>query len=120
MNLLEARLGEPRAGLVIERAGGHRLVIPAQLRDNEREVSALEKLLGRELAIILVIHFGGETIYVPNKGTAGGGRKVSLELVIEETVAGRSAREIARLAGCSDRTVHARRAEARAAGRLPG
>lgn len=109
MTRLADRLGAERAAAVIDAAGGARLTIPADL-DHYRETGALERLVGRELAVLLVLHFGGSTIYVP---TGGGKRYTRLADIVRMTAEGMSARQIARQIGCSDRTVYARRAAAR-------
>lgn len=116
LTLLAARLGPERAAIVIEAAGGQRLAIPASLEANSAPRS-LERLLGRELAVALVLHFGGSTVYVPN-GRGTGAARVKLSRVVRLTRNGRSAREIAAHLGCSERTVYARRAEAKELGLL--
>lgn len=117
VTLLARRLGPERAAVVIEAAGGQRLAIPATLEENAAPRS-LERLLGRELAVALVLHFGGSTVYVPNRALAGGARRVKLSSVVRMTRNGRSARYIAGRLGCSERTVYARRAEAKELGLL--
>lgn len=114
MTNLVDRLGQDRADRVIERAGGRRLAIPNDL-SHPRTTDRLKRLFGEELAIALVLHFGGSLIYVPRakQGTA------KLSTVVRLTREGKSAGQIARRLQCSDRTIYARRAEARAAGLLP-
>lgn len=117
MTILARRLGPERAAVVIEAVGGQRIAIPASLEANSAPRS-LERLLGRELAVSLVLHFGGQILYVPNSGLAGGAKRVKLSSVVRMTRNGRSARYIAARLGCSERTVYARRAEAKELGLL--
>jgi len=118
MTLLVDRLGAERAAAIIEEAGGERLVIPPAL-DQGDAPRPLEVRFGRDLAIVLVIHYGGEVVYVPNGKVRGGPRRVHLAEVVRRTIARESSSTIARALGCSDRIVHLRRAEARALGLLP-
>ena len=115
MTLLVDRLGADRAALVIERAGGRRLVLPADL-SHYRTTDRLKRLVGTQLATLLVLHFGGQSIYVPRGGKGG---TAKLATVVRLTNEGKSASNIARKLGCSDRTVYARRAKARELGLLP-
>lgn len=112
MSNLVARLGAEAAAAVIAAAGGARLSIPPTL-DNCRQ---LEATVGRELAVLLVLHFGGNLIYVPH---AARSRQVSTAEVARLTLEHKSARMIARELRCSDRTVYGQRAKAREAGLLP-
>lgn len=114
MNLLVARLGAERASIVIERAGGRRLAIPTDLA-NPRATDSLKRLVGSTVATALVLHFAGQTIYVPRAAQDG---TAKLSTVVRMTKAGKSAGFIARRLQCSDRTVYARRAEARELGLL--
>lgn len=113
MTLLAARLGPERAAVVIDAAGGQRLAIPASLEEG-KPPRALERLVGRELAVVLVLHFGGSLLYVP-RGRNGSAK---LAAVVRMTRAGKSANVIARRLKCSCRTVYSRRAEARDLGLL--
>lgn len=116
MTLIAERLGDEPADRISALAGGARLAIPADL-SHPCATGALERLVGNELAVLLVLHFGGQTVYVP---TGKGSAPVDLGDVVRLTRAGKSARTIARRLACSDRTVYARRAEARQLGLLPG
>lgn len=117
MTILVERLGPERAAVLIEAAGGQRLTIPRGL-EHGGAPQALERLVGREIAVAIVLHFGGESFYVPNRRPAGGPRRVKVSSVVRMTRNGRSANYIARKLGCSERTVYARRAEARELGLL--
>lgn len=112
---LVERLGEDNAGKVIAALGGTRILVPDKLEHGDAP-KRLELLVGRELAILLVLHFGGTWVYVPRLAPAG---RLSLSRVVRMTRAGKSANSIARASGCSDRAVYLRRAEARARGLLP-
>lgn len=120
MTLLVDRLGPERAAVVIERAGGQRITIPRELEHGGAPRS-LERMFGRDIAVAIVLHFGGENIYIPNRQPAGGPRRIKLSSVVRMTKGPpmRSANYIARKLGCSERTVYARRAEAKALGLLP-
>lgn len=112
MNELAARIGEERAALVSRKAGGRRLAIPGTLADS----APLEARFGRKLAVVLVLHFGGQTIYVPHGGKR---RHVDRAAVVRLTRKGRTASEIVAELQCSDRTVYSQRAKARELGELP-
>lgn len=113
MNVLEARLGVEVAEVVTGRAGGKRLVIPPDL--DELATCSLERMFEREVVVLLVLHFGGETIYVPHNGPPV---RAELDQVVAMTRDGMSAGDIARELQCSDRTVHNHRAKARERGLL--
>lgn len=115
MTLLVDRLGPERAALVIERAGGRRLQVPADL-SHYRTTDRLKRLLGTSLATLVVLHFGGQSIYIPRGSST---RSPKLSTVVRMTQEGKSASVIARKLGCSDRTVYTRRAQARALELLP-
>lgn len=115
MNLLEQRLGPAKAAKVIERLGGCRLRVPDRLERDDDRVTKLERMFGRDIAVLIVLHFGGQSLYIPH----GGARTWSkVEDVVRFTKSGKSAAFIARKLGCSDRTVYSLRAKARAAGLL--
>lgn len=114
MTLLVDRLGAERAAAVIELAGGQRIAVPAELEDGAAP-RALEKRFGRDLAIALVLHFGGDPLYIPRPRLG----RAHLKDVVRLSKRGKSANFIARKLGCSDRAVYRRRAQARALGLLP-
>jgi len=116
VTVLVDRLGAEWASVVIERAGGRRLAVPADL-SQYRTTDRLKRMLGTSLATLVVLHFGGQIIYIP-RGAAS--RAPKLSTVVRMTRAGKSAASIARKLGCSDRTIYARRAQARGLGLLPG
>lgn len=114
MSILEDRLGADHAATVVERLGGCSITVPDRL-DDER-VARIERQFGRELAVLIVLHFGGTKLYVPH----GESRKWNkLDDVVRMTKARKSASFIARELRCSDRTVYAWRRRAKAAGLLP-
>lgn len=115
---IEERLGPEYAEVLALVAGGRRLAVPMNL-DPENGSRALERLLGEKLAVLVVLHFGGQTIYVPNRSSTGPNGNVDLSAVVHLTRAGRSAAFIAQNQGCSDRMVYVLRRKARALGLLP-
>ena len=117
MTDLADRLGPERAETVIRAAGGSRLAIPSRLEDGGAP-RALERLVGRKIAIALVLHYGGTVIYIPQADQARG-EKLKLGDVVRMTRSGKSAATIARRFGCSERAVHYRREQARSRGLLP-
>jgi hypothetical protein len=115
LTALVDRLGEENAAVVVKALGGTRVAVPDRL-DHGRPPSRLEQLFGAELAVLLVLHFGGTYLYVPRLEEPG---RLTLRRVVRMTRAGKSANAIARALRCSDRAVYLRRAEARAQGLLP-
>ena len=116
-NNLATRLGSERAAIVIDKAGGQRLSIPETLEQGGAP-RTLERMFCRDIAVALVLHFAGTSLYVPNRQVAGGIRRVKLSSVVRMTRNGRSANYIARKLDCSARTVYSRRAEAKSLGLL--
>lgn len=107
--LIVARLGQDDADRLSQIAGGSRLHVPGQLRNADR----LKRLLGDELAIRVVLHFGDSRMYVPKPRRSD---PVDVKAVARLTNRGLNARAIADKLGCCDRTVHAKRALARERG----
>jgi hypothetical protein len=117
MSLLADRLGADHEAELIASAGGERLVIPENLAGDEPR--ALERRFGRELAVLLVLHFGGRLVYVPTGNAALRQAGSPLKVVVRMTKAGKSANEIARRLELSDRAVYYHRARAKRLGLLP-
>lgn len=109
--LIVDRLGDVDAARLSEIVGGSRLHVPGQLKNAAR----LKRLLGDDLAIRVVLHFGDSRMYVPKPQRAN---PVDVKAVARLTNRGLNARDIAAKLGCCDRTVHAKRALARERGLL--
>jgi AraC-like DNA-binding protein len=86
------------------------LLVPDTLRDADR----LTRLLGRDLAVLVVLHFGGERIYVPRLDV---GTVVDVAKVAALTRKGLSLSEIATRLNCSERTVSRKRKQGGLMGR---
>jgi hypothetical protein len=106
-SILVERLGLANAIQLAKAAGGTRIGVPTSLTGFRHHSDALQLRVGEELASLLVKHFGGTRIYVPRMAPRP---PVDTRLVIRLTKRGWSASRIARKLGCSDRTVHAKRA----------
>lgn len=103
------RIGPAHAETLARLVGGTRLHVPGQIRN----IGRLRKVVGEDLAVLLVFHFGDSRIYVPRPTTSP---PVDVRTVARLTNRGASARTIAKRLGCCDRTVHAKRALARERG----
>lgn len=112
--LIVDRLGRENAAKLSRIAGGTRLHVPGQLATpatgGRNGFERLTRLVGPDLAVLLVLHFGDSRLYVPTSRT---GRPVDAKVVARLSRKGWSASRIARKLGCSDRTVHAKREAAR-------
>lgn len=64
MTLIAERLGDEPADRISALAGGARLAIPADL-SHPCATGALERLVGNERGVLIVLHFSGRTDYVP-------------------------------------------------------
>jgi len=107
-NLLVERLGIENARVLAGLAGGTRLSVPAQTSNAAR----LQSLVGEELAILLILHFGGlGRVYVPRLGKSLA--KVDERAVMRLSRRNWPASRIARKLGCTERTVHSIRAKSR-------
>jgi len=109
VSVLIERLGADDAARVSAVHGGTLMHVPAETARAGR----LARQFGERLAARLVMHFGGERIYVPvlnplRWGTVDHGE------VQRMTEAGQSAAGIARSLGCSKNTVRSIRRKARA------
>jgi len=106
--ILVERLGLERAERLAAIAGGTTVSVPAQLANAAR----LRAFLGDDLATLVVLHFGGlGRVYVPRMNR---GSRVDAKVVLRLSRKGWSASRIARRLGCSERTVHKKRAQIRA------
>lgn len=115
--LIVQRLGAEKAAELSRIAGGTRLHVPSRItapctggRDGFKR---LEKLLGYDLAVLVVLHFGDSRPYIPRIARSG---PVDARTVAKLTRRGLSAPDIAKRLRCSDRTVFAKRKEALALG----
>jgi hypothetical protein len=111
-SVIVRRLGPEAAAKLSAIAGGTRLHVPSRVtppptggRDGFKR---LAKLLGHDLAVLVVLHFGDSRIYVPRSTPP---KPVDAKAVARLTKRGWSAARIARKLNCSDRTVHAKRAQ---------
>lgn len=107
--VLSDRLGDAHAARLSSIIGGTRLRIPMGTRRPEgggRDgFKRLVGLVGEELAILLVFHFGDSVIYVPVAV-----RSLKVDLGAVAALSHLSAAKAARRLGCSERTVDAKRA----------
>lgn len=108
VSVLIERLGADDAARVSAVHGGTLMHVPAETARAQR----LTRQFGERLAARLVMHFGGERIYVPvlnplRWGTVDHGE------VRRMTAAGQSAAGIARSLGCSKNTVRSIRRKSR-------
>lgn len=114
MSDLVALLGEDNLDLLASAAGGTKLFVPKHYgkppgggRDTSER---LIRLVGPELAILLVFHFGDSSIYVPTRRASA---RVDVRRLRRLERQGLSARAIALLLGCSERTVEKHRQRSR-------
>ena len=106
---LAATIGPKSLANLAKLVGGTRLYVPLDFDKANR----LRSRIGDDLAILLIFHFAGSRFYVP---TLKPPAKPSRRQIIALTQAGRSAPEIARRIGCSDRTIHTHRNRKRTKG----
>lgn len=109
-HLIAERLGRDNAKRLSQLVGGTRLHVPSRIvppatggRDGFKR---LARLLGHDLAVLVVLHFGDSRLYVPRGSQSA---PVDPRTVARLTRKGWSASRIARRLGCSDRTVHKHR-----------
>lgn len=108
---IERRLGRDNALRLIQIVGGTRLRVPGDPRNGGR----LERTLGHDLAVLVILHFGDQLLSVPLSldGLGAQGKPVDRRKVKRLTAKGWSAARIARHLGCSERTIYAKRAQLR-------
>jgi hypothetical protein len=106
------RLGHEQAAALSAIVGGTKIDVPGNLTSSAFSVGRLRKRLGDGLFALLVFHFGGTRIYVPQ--VDAGRARIDGAKVARLTQRGWSAARIARKIGCSDRAVYRSRAKARA------
>jgi len=111
-SLLVARLGQAQAEQLSTIAGGVQIWIPDNLTTSAHNAGTLRARVGDALFALLVFHFGGTRIYIPQAGdgSKSSNRKLDNSRINRLTKQGWSASRIARHFGCSDRTIYARRA----------
>jgi len=107
-SLIVARLGRENADRLSSIVGGTRLHVPGNLANAGR----LKRLLGDDLAVLVVLHFGDSRLSVPltNDGPGGARTRVDLRRIKRLANRGWSSARIARELKCSERTVDAKRA----------
>ena len=112
-DMITQRLGSDHAAELSRIVGGTRLHVPSRVeapstggRDGFKRLSAL---LGYDLAVLMILHFGDSRIYVP-RGTKS--KPVDIRLVARLSRRGMSASRIAQRLNCSDKTVYSARRKA--------
>jgi len=112
MSKLSRLLGPIMFNRLCDVAGGTRLYIPEHFgtppgggRDTRRRFKRLG--FDDSLALLLIFHFGGRTIPVPQRAGHNGFDRVKLKRLAKRTDL--SANEIARRVGCDCRTVERNR-----------
>lgn len=104
--VIAERLGHEHAARLSEIAGGTRLHVPRDLDNATR----LKALLGDELAVLVVLHFGDSRLYVPVATRSG---PVDVRKIKKLAARGWSSARIARELRCSENTVDKKRAKLR-------
>lgn len=114
---LAETIGQAHADALSKIAGGTRISVPSSINaptnGGRNGFERLAGTVGHDLALLLVLHYGGTQIGVPRGLT---GRRVDIAKVAELTNAGMSASKIARALHCTERTVFTARAKAQAKG----
>lgn len=112
--LLDA-LGQDRLERLSLLHGGTRLRIPLELLHGHAPPAFSKRVGGSDIAILLILHFGQSSVYVPllDRGKAGGPERVSVREVVRLSKR-LSANEIAKRLKCSVRVVYRKRAKHRA------
>jgi hypothetical protein len=111
VSALVERLNRANAERLVAISGGTRLHVPGRLANAGR----LTKLLGEDLAILVVLHFGDSRLAVPLTldGPGGPRKPVDLRKLKRLVAKGWSSARIARELQCSERTIYAKRAALR-------
>jgi Homeodomain-like domain len=108
--VIAERLGQANAERLAVLVGGTSITIPDRLS----AASALRARIGDDLAVLVVLHFGGlERIYVPRLAHSG---PVDDRAVARLTNRGWSAKRIARKLECSERAIYSARRRNREGG----
>lgn len=109
-SVLSDRLGAEQLAKLSTIVGGTRLHVPSSTlppaTGGSDGFARLSALVGRDLAILLVLHFADSRIYVPRGKRSA---QVDARKVARLDAQGWSATRIARKLGCSNRTIHAAR-----------
>jgi DNA-binding NarL/FixJ family response regulator len=103
-------IGEENVELLVQALGGGRYSVA-----NTPERASRFAMLDAEVLARLCDAFGGTRIELPS-GKGQNGREVSLARVVVLTAKGKSAKQIARILGCSPRTITKKRTMSKAAG----
>lgn len=115
MTSVATLLGPVHAATLSRIAGGTALVVPVDLHASTHNSGALRDRVGDELFALLVFHFGGTRIYVPQATDRRTLKRSAITSgqVDQLTEAGCSAREIALRLKTTERTVYRLRAKTR-------
>jgi hypothetical protein len=119
-SLIAKRLGPEQAERLSAIAGGTQLTIPDSLTPRLDIRQPLRERLGDDLFALLVFHFPGARLYVPQCRTDTAPHRnkgIDQAEVARLTKRGWSVSRIARKLGCSDRTVSTKRANLRSRAR---
>jgi len=113
VNLIEDKIGEEHARALSALVGGTQITVPDNLTASVFNSGRLRERIGDGLFALLVFHFGGTRLYVPQlaQDRRTGQERVDPKAVERLTRRGWSAARIARKLGCSTRTVYKRRAQ---------
>jgi hypothetical protein len=114
------KLGQDQATRLSAIVGGTQISVPDTVDASAFNAGTLRDRLGESLFVLLVFHFGGTRLYVPQvadqrqSGRRTGQARLDHKRVASLTKRGWSATRIARKLGCSDRAVFASRAKSKA------
>lgn len=113
MSNLEDKLGEENARKLSALVGGTQITVPDNLTASVFNAGRLRERVGDGLFALLVFHFGGIRLYVPQlaQDRRTGQDRIDPKAVERLTRRGWSAARIARKLGCSNRTVYKCRAQ---------
>lgn len=105
------RLGRDNAERLSSIVGGTRLHVPVDLTKSDR----LRRLLGDDLAVLVILHFGDSRLSVPLTvhGRGAQGKPVDPRKVKRLVGKGWSSSRIARHLGCTERCIETKRAKLR-------
>ena len=106
-------LGPEHAERLSASYGGTNIVVPMTLTGRGFTDGKLRRNVGDGLFALLVFHFGGTRIYVPqaDANRTHRGKGIDAKQVARLTARGWSVARIARHLGCSDRTIFTKRAQ---------
>lgn len=121
MSILAERMRPEDIDSLARIVGGTQITVPASLTASAFNAGTLRDRVGDRLFALLVFHFGGTRIYVPQAETTRrtGQDPIDPKRIASLTKRGWSATRIARHLGCSERTVRGWRAKTRSINKLP-